>query len=77
MAVHGTPEEGMMCKATWDDIDMTNYCEYKCHPSGTWKPANYAEETMVLLIESQYKKYLDDVGKYIFLTSLESPTACL
>eukprot|EP00802_Teleaulax_amphioxeia_P021317 Tamp_21666.p2 GENE.Tamp_21666~~Tamp_21666.p2 ORF type:complete len:162 (+),score=45.28 Tamp_21666:40-486(+) len=46
-----------------EDIDETNYVEYQTMPSGKWHPAGFAESTTKTLLETGFKRYLDDVDK--------------
>jgi len=57
------PPEGLMCKASWEDItkEAGNYVEYKTEPSGTWHSAHFSAETVRHLLNTQFTKYLSDV----------------
>lgn len=61
--VHGKPEPGMTCLATWDDITEEDYCEYQTHPSMKWQPSKYSEATLQHLLDTQFKNYIENVQK--------------
>jgi len=37
-AIHGKPQPGQECKATFEAIDASNYVEFQAAPSGKWAP---------------------------------------
>ncbi|GBG33950.1 Hypothetical Protein FCC1311_101732 [Hondaea fermentalgiana] len=65
MSGHGSPPEGLTCKATWEDIteEEGNYCEYLSMPSGQWLPSHFGADTVRHLLKTQFPKYLEDVEK--------------
>jgi len=60
---HGTPPEGMECLAMMEDIDESNYVEYESAPSGRWRPALYAAETVEHMHANQFKTWMERMEK--------------
>mmetsp|Transcript_33605 Transcript_33605/g.82630 ORF Transcript_33605/g.82630 Transcript_33605/m.82630 type:complete len:156 (-) Transcript_33605:596-1063(-) len=60
---HGKPTEGMECMCTLDDITEETYCEYQTMPSGKWHPAKFAAPVVDEMLQTLFKKYLEDVEK--------------
>jgi hypothetical protein len=55
---HGPVPEGLECMVTMEDIDETNYVEYQCWPSGTWRSANIEESVVRQLRKTQFHNYI-------------------
>ena len=62
---HGTPDEGMECMATMEDIteEDKNYCEYQTMPSGRWHKSLYSSGVVRRLILTQFSEFLAGVQK--------------
>eukprot|EP00619_Florenciella_sp_RCC1007_P009213 CAMPEP_0205904682 /NCGR_PEP_ID=MMETSP1325-20131115/878_1 /ASSEMBLY_ACC=CAM_ASM_000708 /TAXON_ID=236786 /ORGANISM="Florenciella sp., Strain RCC1007" /LENGTH=159 /DNA_ID=CAMNT_0053270495 /DNA_START=50 /DNA_END=529 /DNA_ORIENTATION=+ len=60
---HGPIPDGLECMVMMDDIteEDGNYVEYKCEPSGTWKPALMGKDVVLQLQNTQFKKWTDRV----------------
>mmetsp|Transcript_19750 Transcript_19750/g.31631 ORF Transcript_19750/g.31631 Transcript_19750/m.31631 type:complete len:169 (-) Transcript_19750:214-720(-) len=62
-SVHGKPEEGAECLATYEDLDETNYVEYQTMPSGKWHAAKFNEDVTQTFLRENWANYLRDVAK--------------
>mmetsp|Transcript_23304 Transcript_23304/g.71996 ORF Transcript_23304/g.71996 Transcript_23304/m.71996 type:complete len:163 (+) Transcript_23304:112-600(+) len=60
---HGTPKEGMECLAMFEDIDATNYVEYRAAPSGIWRPCLYCQDVVEAQLAGQFKNYMERMQK--------------
>ena len=63
MANHGSPVEGSTCMSCWDDIDKTNYVEYKPSVEASWKPSGFCQVCIEYLIKSQWELYTSALAK--------------
>lgn len=63
MSVHGAPPDGLECLCLFEDIDASNYVEYRAFPSGVWRPAKFCESVVEQFLDTQFEKYMDDVEK--------------
>ncbi|CAM9715916.1 unnamed protein product, partial [Heterosigma akashiwo] len=40
---HNSPEDGAECLCCYDDVDSSNYVEYKASEDGEWLPAKFCQ----------------------------------
>ena len=60
---HEAAAAGMTCASCWDDVDESNYVEYRASSDGAWLPSGYCEMCIGVLQESQYHKYIEGLTK--------------
>ena len=58
---HLQPTEGATCACCWDDIDTSNYVEYKASPDDIWHPSGYCLGCIDILLKSQWQQYNEQV----------------
>jgi len=51
---HNSPEDGAECLCCYDDIDSSNYVEYKASEDGEWLPAKFCQTCVNQLLANQY-----------------------
>lgn len=62
--------ETLECKLCWEDLDATNYAEYKIHADDKWMPSGYCQTCAQSLIDSQWSNFAEAVGKETCKASL-------
>ncbi|CZU00193.1 hypothetical protein PFAG_05589 [Plasmodium falciparum Santa Lucia] len=55
--------ENLVCLICYDDIDESNYIEYKTDEHSKWYPSKFCLTCTGILIDSQYEKYINSVQK--------------
>ena len=63
--LHDPPEddEELECAVCCEEINKTNYCEYRTVPSMTWLSSNYCENDIKHFMSIQYHDYLENLRK--------------
>lgn len=69
--IHKEPPEGATCAALWEDIDESNYCEYR-DSSGKWYSSVYCEDVVHELLDTQFQNYKDNVENSTCKASVRS-----
>lgn len=60
---HHTPLEGSTCMSCWDDIDSSNYVEYKATESSVWAASGFCEVCVSYLLKAQWELYTSALAK--------------
>ncbi|KYN96087.1 hypothetical protein PGSY75_1449800 [Plasmodium gaboni] len=55
--------QNLVCLICYDDIDESNYIEYKTDEHSKWYPSKFCLNCTGILIDSQYEKYINSVQK--------------
>ncbi|SOV19487.1 conserved Plasmodium protein, unknown function [Plasmodium sp. gorilla clade G2] len=55
--------QNLICLICYDDIDESNYIEYKTDEHSKWYPSKFCLNCTGILIDSQYEKYINSVQK--------------
>ncbi|ANQ09996.1 Uncharacterized protein PCOAH_00046200 [Plasmodium coatneyi] len=58
-----TVPENLTCLICYDDIDESNYIEYKTSQFSEWHPSMFCQSCTGILIQTQYHKYINNVQK--------------
>lgn len=58
-----TVPPNITCLICYDDINETNYIEYKTNEHSEWHPSYFCLDCTNLLIKSQYHQYINSVQK--------------
>ena len=51
------------CSCCWDDIDASNYVEYKSSPDSEWFPSGFCVNCIQHLIDAQWDTYVNGLAK--------------
>mmetsp|Transcript_13013 Transcript_13013/g.21659 ORF Transcript_13013/g.21659 Transcript_13013/m.21659 type:complete len:168 (+) Transcript_13013:66-569(+) len=62
-AGHHSIVEGSTCMSCWDDIDTTNYVEFKSSAESPWIPSGFCEVCTSYLLKSQWDLYTSALAK--------------
>ena len=62
-SAHKSPAEGATCMSCWDDIDASNYVEFKASESGEWVPSGFCEVCIAYLLKTQWETYTTALAK--------------
>jgi hypothetical protein len=60
---HKEVAAGATCMSCWDDLDATNYVEYKSSESASWAPAGFCETCVKYLLKNQWETYTSALAK--------------
>ena len=60
---HGVTKPGASCMSCWDDIDSSNYVEYKSSESSEWLPSGFCGSCVDHLLNSQWDIYTSALAK--------------
>eukprot|EP01038_Epipyxis_sp_PR26KG_P012639 gene12639-16947_t len=60
---HQTPKEGSSCLSCWDDIESSNYVEYKETECAEWSPSGFCINCVNHLISAQWDIYKNSLAK--------------
>lgn len=60
---HHTPLEGSTCMSCWDDIDSSNYVEYKATEASSWVASGFCEVCVSYLLKAQWELYTSALAK--------------
>ncbi|GAW82589.1 hypothetical protein, conserved [Plasmodium gonderi] len=55
--------QNLVCLICYDDIDESNYIEYKTSHTSEWYPSMFCLNCTEILIQTQYHKYINNVQK--------------
>ncbi|KAJ1427709.1 hypothetical protein B484DRAFT_397115 [Ochromonadaceae sp. CCMP2298] len=55
--------EGATCMSCWDDIDASNYVEYKSSPASAWAACGFCETCVNYLLKIQWELYTGALAK--------------
>eukprot|EP00598_Pedospumella_elongata_P000672 CAMPEP_0184966628 /NCGR_PEP_ID=MMETSP1098-20130426/247_1 /TAXON_ID=89044 /ORGANISM="Spumella elongata, Strain CCAP 955/1" /LENGTH=155 /DNA_ID=CAMNT_0027487937 /DNA_START=25 /DNA_END=492 /DNA_ORIENTATION=+ len=60
---HLTPLAGATCMSCWDDVDSSNYVEYKATETADWAPSGFCETCVAYLLKAQWEIYTSALAK--------------
>ena len=60
---HSTPPAGMECPVTYDDIDFSNYVEYRVSNKEIWYVCPFEQMAVEQLVSTQFDKWIERVNK--------------
>lgn len=63
MEQHSIPLEGGTCMSCWDDIDASNYVEFRAVADGNWQPSGFCEVCVSYLLKTQWELYTSALAK--------------
>lgn len=63
MAEHAEPSAGMTCLSCWDDVDQSNYVEYRSSGESAWMPSGFCEMCITYLVKTQWELYTSALAK--------------
>ena len=60
---HQTPLDGATCMSCWDDVDQSNYVEFRASESAVWTASGFCETCVGYLLKSQWEIYTSALAK--------------